>query len=385
MLINDNIEIKNYIGDDFQQRKAQYNINNNIEVPLNNSDLRDKVAATLDDADIFERYDSYMEGIPKKKIEIQKSKEEEEDEVINNLKKLNKKRGKEEEEADEEEIDNLKQFTEEIKKTKIIYNDMKYLKNVDKDKYKDALAEMENFDKYMAKWEPYLEVMGEFIYTKISVTQIFKEVIPNHLNSYKWVKEQIKKKMEKRKQKDYPTDFCVSKWNPELYNELLKARSKNPQYDKEFSRIKQMVVKFYEGEYQDFQCDVCHKFVANKKRHCLHCPEFKQKLEEEGEKKLKKFIENNYKKINLLDVDKILEEFKGKKTDYICENLPRIIKNWKKIQKNKIEKAERSRANKVFKRKSAGTLKDWKKMIAQIKKEIDEEDEKEKKKPKKNK
>ena len=62
LLINDNIEIKNYIGDDFQQRKAQYNINNNIEVPIHDSFLRDLVNQTLREEDAYERYERVMEG-----------------------------------------------------------------------------------------------------------------------------------------------------------------------------------------------------------------------------------------------------------------------------------------------------------------------------------
>ena len=374
-LINEQFDIKNYIGDDFEQRKAQYNLNNNIEVPMNNSDVRDKVIATLDDGDIYERYERVMEGIPKKKIEVkQKSKEEEEDEVINYLKKLNKKRGIEEEEADEEEINNLKKIGEEIKNTKIKYNDIKYLKNINKDIFKEALLDYEQneikvFNEHMVKWEPYLEEFGEFFYVKISVLQLFKEVIPNELKTFDWVKKQIIHKFHKKKKTDYPDDFLLARWSPKTYDAILKARAKNTKYAEAFLKIKQIIINFFDGEANDYQCDDCRKFVINKKRHCLHCPEFKKKLEEEGQKKLKKFIEENYKNINLLDVDQILEEFKEKNVDYICENLPRVTKFWKKIKKNKIEKTERTRANRIFKGRLAATKANWKKMIGQIKRE----------------
>ena len=65
-------------------------------------------------------------------------------------------------------------------------------------------------------------------------------------------------------------------------------------------------------------------------------------------------------------MDKILEELNGKNADYICQNLPRIIKYWQKIQK---ERRERARANREFVRRPGKTMKDWKKLLSQLKRE----------------
>ena len=360
LLINDNIEIKNYIGDDFQQRKAQYNINNNIEVPIHDSFLRDLVNQTLRDEDAYERYERVMEG--KENEEKIKKKYEE------SLKKIEvyKKQIGDEENDEEEEINNIKKFGEEIKETKINHEDIKYIKNISKDNFKEAMAKREEFDEYMVNWDPYLEEVGEFFYTKISVLQLFKEVIPNKLKIYTWVKNYITKKLHSMKRTDYPDDFSLGKWSPKTYNAVILARGKNPTYSDDFLRIKQIIINYFNNECGDYQCDDCHKFVINKKRHCMYCPKFKEKLEEEGEKKLKLYIIKNYKKIKFTEVDKILEELNGKNADYICQNLPRIIKYWQKIQK---ERRERARANREFVRRPGKTLKDWKKLLSQLKRE----------------
>ena len=360
LLINDNIEIKNYIGDDFQQRKAQYNIINNIEVPIHNSDLRDLANQTLKEEDAYDRYERVMEG-KQNEEKIKKNYEE-------SLKKIEvyRKQIGDEENDEEEELNNIRKFGEEIRETKKNHDDIKYVKNISKDNFKEAMKKREEFDEHMVNWDPYLEEVGEFFYTKISVLQLFKEVIPNKLAIYTWVKNYITKKLHKMKKTDYPDDFSLAKWSPKTYDAIVLARGKNPTYSDDFLHIKQIIINYFNTECGDYQCDDCHKFVINKKRHCMYCPEFRKKLEEEGEKKLKLYIIKNYKKIKFTEVDKILEELNGKNATYICQNLPRIIKYWHKIQK---ERRERARANREFVRRPGKTLKDWKKLLSQLKRE----------------
>ncbi len=84
----------------------------------------------------------------------------------------------------------------------------------------------------------------------------------------------------------------------------------------------------------------------------MHCKEFLKKIDEKGGKlKLKKYIEENYKKIKIEEVDLILTHFEGADSKFISKSLPHYIKfyhgirkKWLKKNKEKQEMAENSMA-----------------------------------------
>ena len=232
------------------------------------------------------------------------------------------------------------------------------------------------YNKFMTNWEPYVEKFGEFYFVKISVAQLFKEVIPKHLKIYDWVFTYINRVFRRKHKRDYPVDSEIESWSPQTYEAILNARSKNQAYGEKFNRVKSLIMSFFTSDVNEYQCDDCGKFVINKKQHSMRCPEFKKKLdelnEEEKYKKIKLFLANNYKKLNLIDGDEIAEKMKEKKAEEICKILPKTIKTYNFFKKYGQKKDEEERQNKTKIKKSASLRDDWLKFMADAKKEAEE-------------
>lgn len=363
LLINERCEIQNYIGDREDQKNYQFNYNNN-EIKIKKS-IRDKSTILTIMADIEEEIN---DGFKKNDEEIENDIKEEKishkeepnqifpDDVLNFLEKLKNKENK-----------------NEIKEQYINYNDMKLIKNLSKKVFIEAMKKRYGDD--IETNEPFIENIGEFIYLKISVWELFKQVIPSHLKISQWVKQYINIKLKRMKKNDYPCDEIIKEM-PEVWNYINKIRLNIPFYGEEFGKIKQIIINFFNNNINEYQCDDCKKFVINKKRHSMICPEFKKKLDEEKEKKLKKYIIENYKKIKISTIDHILKRFEGYNSEKICENLPRVIKFF-----NKIIDEEKERLHKkpiILK----GDKTRWLKRIKEIKEEIEKEMKNEEKNPK---
>ena len=400
LLINEQYEIKNYIGDKFEQRKAQLNYYNQIITP--NENLKEVInglkfyntaefySNNLCDDDCYEFYKELaICPFEDEKSEEEKKEEEKEEEK----EKRNQKNTEEiynmlEELGKEEEEKNKNMNNNNNEKIEIKYQDQRKIKNENK---KNLLWEIQRrYGEQFANNEPFVEYIGEFLYTKISVTQLFMVVMPNKLKIYKWVKKYISLVFKRKGLKDYPTNKEIKENSPLFWEDLIKVRQTSDYWDN-YEKIRQVIFNFFHGGNEDYQCDDCNKFVLNKKRHMLRCPEFQKNLAKDGVKKLKNFIENNYKKINLLDVDKICEFFKGKSVDEICKNLPGRIKFYKKKKKNEKNKFQQVHQTKYSQDEWEIRGAKWHAMIQELKKEADEfakaaveKEKKEEKKSKKN-
>ena len=60
---------------------------------------------------------------------------------------------------------------------------------------------------------------------------------------------------------------------------------------------------------------------------------------------MKRYIEQNYKKINLEEVDIIVNYFKGKNPEEITKELPNYIKRRRRIRKSFLKKLNKKKIN----------------------------------------
>ena len=311
-------EIKNEIKDEIKEIKSKINtIKNKIE-NIENIEKKTKTEET-----ILYRYNLIYSALLKEKAKIgdklieNKINEEKEEELYNYLNKLEEKKDKDK-----------KNF--KYKLTKIKYNDMIKIKNLNKELLINNLIHA--YGPEIKNEDIQLEILGDLEFTKISIIQLFKEVVPNSLKKYNKIKNYIIKRLDKLNKKDYPEDEKI-KDNNYLWEEILKKRSKHNFYGDNFNKIKQMIKNFFNNEINEYQCEYCENFILNKKKHCLKCPQFIKKYKEEGDKIIIKFIRENYKIINPLNEQKIFEKIKEKDIHWVCHNLPIIIKPIKKIEK----------------------------------------------------
>ena len=194
---------------------------------------------------------------------------------------------------------------------------------------------------------PIIEYEADFKYPKISARQVFKQTI-NDNKIKNFIINYINKNYD-----DYPTDEEIKNEFPLAYDHFTRVLSYNKFYNENFNEIQNKILEYLENGGINFKCDDCGKFVLNKKRHSLHCRNFLEKLSKEGgELKLKKYIEQNYKKINLKEVDIIVNYFKEKNPEEIAKELPNYIKRrgrFRKLFLKKLSKKEINKENNILK------------------------------------
>jgi len=378
IIINEEFDILNYVGDKHDQKRAIYNLQNKVPDT--------KLAKTIilidegpDAVDVDNLVDDMAKGedafklcgsqwgsdIDKKVAEYKR---------ILNVKRAREKQKKKKEEKENKKYENIMKYISkfgtpqknnelgDIKiKRKIIeaiaeQKKEKIIKAIE-DKIKD-IAEKENENKKEEEKidiasikltefeEPMVAYEADFLYPKISARQLFNQTVPNKkINQF--IINYINKKYV-----DYPMDEEIKEEMPLAYDHYTKTLSGNGFYKKKFDALQNKILEYFENGGESFKCKDCGKYVINKKRHCMHCAEFLKKIDEEGGKlKLKKYLEENYKKIKIEEIELILNHFEGADSKFISKNLPHYIKfrhgirkKWLKKQKEKQEMAENSMA-----------------------------------------
>ena len=333
LLINEDIENLNYIGDKNDQRRAIYNLKNDvpdknfikktiiIDEGANTPNLNGLVEEMAKDPQFL-----YNE-IKNKEIEKEKEKKEKEEKeykeymgIINYISQFEGKNKKNTELAGIKIKRNIIREIKEKRKEEII----KLVENKIEEKTeneKGAKIDIDNRIELGPKEEPLIDYEADFLYPKISARQLFEQTIPDK-KIKKWVINYINKIYI-----DYPTDNEIKEEFPMAYDHYTRVLSGNGFYKKKFDELQGKILEYIQNGGESFKCSDCNKYVLNLRRHCMHCKEFLKKIDEEkGQIKLKEYLEKNYKKIKIGEIDAILKHFEGKKSDFISENLPHYIK-----------------------------------------------------------
>ena len=347
-IINEKIEVLNYVGDREEQKKKMYYLENNIPdttFAKKIINIEDE-SNYIDNDEIEERAKDNLELYNKTNIKKNENKNENENknkeyenymEIINYISKFNKKNKK-------LNYLNIKIKPNAIKKLKEEYK--KIIVGIVEEKLEEQVKmdgkeiNIDNRIKLTSHEYPIIEYEADFKYPKISARQVFKQTI-NDKKIINFIMNYINKNYD-----DYPTDEEIKNEFPLAYDHFTKVLSCNKFYSDNFNEIQNKILEYLENGGINFKCDDCKKFVLNKKRHSLHCRNFLEKLNKEGgELKLKRYIEQNYKKINLEEVDIIVNYFKGKNPEEIAKELPNYIKRRRRIRKSFLKKLNKKKIN----------------------------------------
>ena len=333
-IINEKIEVLNYVGDKEEQKKKMYYLENNIP----DKTFAKKIINIEDES-------NYVD-IKKNENENENKNKEYENymEIINYINKFNKKNKK-------LNYLNIKIKPNVIKKLK--EENKKIIDEIVEQRLEEQLEisgtkiNINNRIKLTLHEYPIIEYEADFKYPKISARQVFKQTI-NDNKIKNFIINYINKNYD-----DYPTDEEIKNEFPLAYDHFTRVLSYNKFYNENFNEIQNKILEYLENGGINFKCDDCGKFVLNKKRHSLHCRNFLEKLSKEGgELKLKKYIEQNYKKINLKEVDIIVNYFKEKNPEEIAKELPNYIKRrgrFRKLFLKKLSKKEINKENNILK------------------------------------
>ena len=359
ILINEEIDILNYVGDKHDQKKAIHNLQNKvpdkklaktiilIEEGPEVADADDLVNEMAEDKNGFKLCNSiWGSDIDKKVAEYKR--------ILNVKKAAKEKKEKKENKKYENIMKYISQFAKpQIKEDK--YINIKIKRNIIKsiaeqkkekivriiEKKIEEIAKEENNEisindiKLGPNEEPMIAYEANFLYPKISARQLFEQTVTNK-KIKKFIINYINKKYI-----DYPTDKEIEEEMPLAYNHYTRTLSGNGFYKKKFDELQNKILEYFQDGGKNFKCEDCGKYVINKKRHCMHCKEFLKKIDEEGTLKLKKYIEENYKKIKIEEVDLILKHFEEKNSEFISKNLPHYIKFQHRIRKKWLEKQKK--------------------------------------------
>ena len=356
LLINEDIENLNYIGDKNDQRRAIYNLKNDvpdknfikktiiIDEGANTPNLNGLVEEMAQDPQFL-----YNE-IKNKEIEKEKEKKEKEEKeykeymgIINYISQFERKNKKNTELAGIKIKRNIIRAIKEKRKEEII----KLVENKIEEKTeneKRVKIDIDNRIKLGPKEEPLIDYEADFLYPKISARQLFEQTIPDK-KTKKWVINYINKIYI-----DYPTDNEIKEEFPLAYDHYTRVLSGNGFYKKKFDELQGKILEYIQNGGESFRCEYCNKYVFCKRRHCLHCKKFLEAIGNDPKQLiLKKYLEKNYKKIKIQEINLILKHFEGKNPEFIKENLPNYIKfqrqprlRWIKKQNKKREIAEKS-------------------------------------------
>ena len=377
IIINNEFDILNYVGDKEDQRRAIYNLKHEVpdeefckkiilieDGPIGADDMvkdmaKDKDAFKLCSwawgSDIDEKVAEYKRILNIKRAEEEQERKEIEEEnkkyenIIKYISKFGAPPQKNNELGDIKIKRNIIKSIAEQRKEKIIKAVENKIKDI-AEKENEGKKEEEKIDinniKIGPKEEPMVAYEADFLYPKISARQLFKQTVPD-----KKIKQFIINYINK-KYVDYPTDKEIEEEMKLAYSHYTKTLSGNGLYKKKFDDLQSKILEYFKNGGESFKCGDCGKYILNKKRHCMHCKEFLKKIDEEGgQLKLKKYIEENYKKIKIEEVELILTHFESADSKFISKMLPHYIKfsrgirkKWLRKQKQRQEMAENSMA-----------------------------------------
>ena len=364
------------MGDKEDQRRAIYNLKHEVpdeefckkiilieDGPIGADDMvkdmaKDKDAFKLCSgawgSDIDEKVAEYKRilNIKRAEEEQKKKEEEEENKKYEDIIKYISKFGAPQKNNELGDIKIKRKIIEAIaeqKKEKIVKAVENKIKDIAEEENKNKKEEKKidiNNIKIGPKEEPMVAYEADFLYPKISARQLFKQTVPNEK-----IKQFIINYINK-KYIDCPTDKEIEEEMKLAYSHYTKTLSGNGLYNNKFNALQNKILEYFENGGESFKCNDCGKYIINKKRHCMHCKEFLKKIDEEGGKlKLKKYIEENYKKIKIEEIDLILTHFEGADSKFISKMLPHYIKfsrgirkKWLRKQKEKQEMAKNSMA-----------------------------------------
>ena len=366
--INENFDIKNYVGDKDDQKHAMHMFeNNNPDIKLANKKLKIEGYSNTG-MFIEEERENTINNI--KNIYDGDSDSEFGENLDIKIKKIRNKMNEEEEEKKRKEAEELKeyndimnflkQFDKKVEKKKeedkipIKRNIIEVIKEKRKNEIKKSI-EMKIIEKtdtiidsgdIIKKLnDPIIAYEADHLYPKISARDLFRHMDINEKDK-KFIINYINKNYI-----DYPTDEEIKEMLPAVYSHYTKTLSGNGEFSKKYNEVKSKVLEFFENGGKSFTCEFCNKFVSNKRRHCMHCKQFLEKIDNDPKNKiLKKYIEDNYKKIKLEEVEIIIENFKKKyektkknskigikKSEFFKKNLPHFIKYEQKLRKRLIK------------------------------------------------
>jgi len=360
IIINNEIEIKNYIGDRLERKKEMSNLANDVPdkefikkleiIEDGPEDVDDKFINKLagDDIKLFSR--EWGSDIDKKvneyKENLKQQKIMEEEKEKKDLKKYN------------EIYDYLSSFDNtpikkenEYENIKIKRNIIEAIKDQKKEKIKKTIEKkiedniQENKEEIKiininlgVKEQPIIDYEADFLYPKISARELFIKSFPdekmknfaiNYINKY---------------YDDCPTDEEIKEMGDTFYSHYTKVLSGNGFYAKKYDELREKLLEYYTNGGESFRCEYCRKYVSCKRRHCLHCKKFLNEISNDPKQlKLKKYLENNYKKIKMQETDLILNHFKEKNSDFIKNYLPHYIKFQRRIRMKWIKKQNKKR------------------------------------------
>lgn len=353
MAINNEIEIRNYIGDRLERQKAIYDLTHNVpdkklikklvriedgESDADDDDFIDDLAK--DDSKLFSG--QWGSDIDKKVNELKRRE---------NVKAANKRRA--------EEINNKKyaemydffsQFNTTPKKEKNEYEKIKIKRNIIeaiKDQKKEKIEKsikdkIEDNIKVEVKKEeiiqPIIDYEADFLYPKISARELFIRSFPDkemkdfaidYINKY-W--------------NDCPTDDEIREAGDLIYSHYTRVLSGNGFYARKFDELRQKLLEYFANGGESFRCEYCGKYTQCKRRHCLHCKKFLEELGNDPEQLiLKNYLEKNYKKIKIQETNLILSHFEGQKPEDIKKFFPHYIKFQGSIRRKWIKKYNKKR------------------------------------------
>lgn len=376
IIINNEFDILNYVGDKEDQRRAIYNLKHEVpdtefckkivlieDGPIGadgmvNDMAKDKDAFKLCSgawgSDIDEKVAEYKRILNKKRAEEEQEKKEieEENKKYEDIIKYISKFGAPKKNNELGDIKIKRKIIEAIaeqKKEKMVRAVENKIKDIaekeNENKKEDEKIDINNI-KIGPKEEPMVAYEANFLYPKISARQLFNQTVPDE-KIKKFIINYINKKYV-----DYPTDKEIEEEMKLAYSHYTRTLSGNGLYKEKFDALQSKILEYFKNGGESFKCNDCGKYIINKRRHCMHCKEFLKKIDEEGGKlKLKKYIEENYKKIKIEEVELILTHYKGADSKFISKTLPHYIKfrhgirkKWLKKQKEKCEIAENSMA-----------------------------------------
>ena len=377
IIINNEFDILNYVGDKQDQRRAIYNLKHKVpdkefckkivlieDGPIGADNMVNDMAKDEDafklcswswGSDIDEKVAEYIKILNKKRVEEEQKKEEEENEnkkyenIMRYISQFGGPQKKNNELGDIKIERKIIKAIAEQKKEKLVKAVENKIKDIAEEENKNKKEEEKidiNNIKIGPKEEPMVAYEANFLYPKISARQLFKQTVPDE-KIKNFIINYINKKYV-----DYPTDKEIEEEMKLAYSHYTKTLSGNGLYKKKFDDLQSKILEYFKNGGESYKCDDCGKYVLNKKRHCMHCQEFLKKIDEEGGKlKLKKYIEENYKKIKIEEVELILTHFEGADSKFISKMLPhyikfsrRIRKKWLRKQKERQEMAENSMA-----------------------------------------
>lgn len=326
---NFDCDLNNYIGDEGMQRHAikKYLFKNKIYSKLKGettyindldsvADQKPKEEEEIDEEEDNEtrKFLYYWRGEPVYKYKKTKINDENKEGLagledwIENLKK-------EEENKEKEKIKNKTKLDRKILKDIILEIDSR----IDR----DIRTKYDNDN--ITSFKPFVDYEIKSNQAKISMRQLIKlSELPDEKKEYAF------KYINKKFKDDYPDNEEIeNKMGKIMANEVIKQQKNNKKTEEKYQELLQYIKNYEQGKIGYLRCDACGKFIReeNKKRHMLHnCKKIIKYYNNNKNNFLKRFLENNYKKLNYEQIDAIVEEFKEKNIYYILNNLRRFIK-----------------------------------------------------------